>query len=191
MTSRTRARGAWTSSVRCLRARHGRGRARDPGLGGRRRGGRRPHRRRCGRPRFARLVAAPAQERGQVGAARHRPLRVEVLPPRDLVPDAPADRPRRADDRAADLLADGARVQRDGGRDRDRSAVVVDVRRRAARREEGGRAKPEQDHPGGLRAARDGRRRADPERAASGLERRSSRPLSRSRSRMGWSTTSR
>ena len=117
-----------------LGARDGRRRARDPRLGGRRRSGRRPHRRRGGRARVARLVAAPAQARGQAGAARRRPVRVEVLPARDLVPDAPADRPRRADDRAADLPADGARVQRDGGRPLARSAVVDDVRRRAARR---------------------------------------------------------
>ena len=51
--------------------------------------------------------------------------------------DAPADRARRHDDRAADLPADGARVRRDGGRPVARAAVAQHVRDRAAGREEG------------------------------------------------------
>ena len=74
---------------------HGRSRARDPRVGGGRRGGRRPHRGRRRRPRVARLVARPAQARGQAGPDRRRPVRVEVLPARDHLADAPADRARR------------------------------------------------------------------------------------------------
>ena len=51
--------------------------------------------------------------------------------------DAAADRARRHDDRAADLPADGARVQRDAGRPVARAAVAQHVRGRAARREAG------------------------------------------------------
>ena len=67
------------------------------------------------------------------------PLRVEVLPPRYLFPDAPADRPRRVDDRAADLPPDGARVQRHGGGPLARAALADDVRRRIAGRAKGRR----------------------------------------------------
>ena len=82
------------------------------------------------------------------------------------VADAAADRARRADDRAADLPADGARVQRDGGGAVDRAALAEHVRRRAARGQAGRPAQPEQDHPRGLPAARGRRRRPDPDRAA-------------------------
>ena len=96
-------------------------------------------------------------------------LQVEVLPPRDLLADDAADRPRRADDRAADLPADGARVQRDGGGPVARAALAEHVRRRAGRRQEGREAQPEQDHPGRVLAARRRRRGADPDRAARAL----------------------
>ena len=66
--------------------------------------------------------------------------------------DAPADRARRHDDRAADLPADGARVQRDAGRPVARAAVAEHVRGRAARREAGRQAPPEQHHPRRVRA---------------------------------------
>ena len=66
--------------------------------------------------------------------------------------DAPADRARRHDDRPADLPADGARVQRHGGRPVAGAAVAEHVRGRAARREAGGHAPAEQHHPGRLRA---------------------------------------
>ena len=59
---------------------------------------------------------------------------LQALPARDLRADAPADRARRHDDRAADLPADGARVRRDGGRPVARAAVAEHVRDRAARR---------------------------------------------------------
>ena len=105
-----------------LGGRHGRSRARDPRLGKGRRGGGRAPRRRRHRPRLARVVAPQAQARRQAGADRRGSLQVEVLPPRDLLADDAADRPRRDDDRAADLPPDGARVQRARGR-------PVDLRR--------------------------------------------------------------
>ena len=58
--------------------------------------------------------------------------------------DAPADRPGRHDDRAADLPADGARVQRDGGGPVPRPALAQHVREwrcsPGRRREDGARA---------------------------------------------------
>ena len=81
-------------------------------------------------------LVAP-QARGQADADRPGPVQVQGLPARDLRADAPADRPGRHDDRAADLPADGARVQRDGGRPVARPALAEHVRRRAARREAG------------------------------------------------------
>ena len=56
-------------------------------------------------------------------------FRSKHLPARDLRADAPADRPGRHDDRAADLPADGARVQRDAGRPVPRPALAEHVRR--------------------------------------------------------------
>ena len=56
------------------------------------------------------LVAA--QARGQADAARSRPLQARPVPAGDLVADAAEHRARRRDDRAADLPADGPRVQR-------------------------------------------------------------------------------
>jgi hypothetical protein len=130
-----------TGCRRCWRdplgARHGRSGARDPRLGGWRRGRRSPDRRRARRPRVARLVAQAAQARGQACASGHRPLRLDVLPPRNLGPDTPADRSRRNDDRAPDLPPDGARVQRDGGGSLARAAVAEHVLRRRARGQEG------------------------------------------------------
>ena len=52
---------------------------------------------------------------------------------------------------AADLPADGARVQRDAGRAVARPAVAHHVRRRAARREEGREPAPGQHHPARVR----------------------------------------
>ena len=57
-----------------------------------------------------------------------------------LPADAPADRPGRHDDRAADLPADGPRVQRDAGRSDDGPALAEHVRDRPAGGEEGGAA---------------------------------------------------
>ena len=80
---------------------------------------------------------------GQADADRPGPVQVQALPVRDLRADAAADRPGRHDDRAADLPADGARVQRDAGRPVARPALAQHVRRGAARREEGREAAPE------------------------------------------------
>ena len=90
------------------------------------------------------VLAGAAQARRQADADRPGPVRVEAVPVRDHRADAAADRARRRDDRAADLPADGARVQRDAGRPVARAALAEHVRRRAARRQEarptGGRA---------------------------------------------------
>ena len=137
-----------------LGARHGRSRARDPRLAGGRRSRRRPDRRRRRRARLARLVARQAQARGQTRADRRGTLRIQVLPARHLVPDAPADRPRRHDDRAADLPPDGARVQRHGGGPVARAALTEHVRRRAASPARRRESQPRQDHPRGVLAAR-------------------------------------
>ena len=66
--------------------------------------------------------------------------------------DDAADRPGRRDDRAADLPADGAGVQRDADGSVDRPALAHDVRGGVARRQEGGKPAPERGDPGGLRA---------------------------------------
>ena len=47
----------------------------------------------------SRLLARAAQARGEADAARPRPVQVQAVPVRDLRADAPADRPRRRDDR--------------------------------------------------------------------------------------------
>ena len=77
-------------------------------------------------------------------------LRLEDVPVGRQRPAAAADRPRRHDDRAADLPADGARVQRAAGGALDRAAVAQHVRRRAARRARAQGAAGEH-HPVGLR----------------------------------------
>ena len=103
------------------------------------------------------LARAP-QAGGQAGADRSGPVPLRALQDRDHGADAPADRTRRRDHRAADLPADGARVRRDGGRAVARPALAHDVRGRAPRREAGGQAPAGQPHPRGIRAvhARDG-----------------------------------
>ena len=110
---------------------HGRHRAQHPGVAGRRRVRRRAARRRRDRDGGPGPLAAAAQARGQADAARPGSLQLQALPARDLPADAPADRARRHDDRAADLPADGARVQRHGGRPVARPAVAQHVRRSA------------------------------------------------------------
>ena len=91
-----------------------------------------------------------AQARGKPTLLDPGPVPVQAVPARGHRADAAADRARRNDDRAADLPADGARVQRDGGGTVPRAAVAQHVRGRAARREEGGQAAAEQHHPGGV-----------------------------------------
>ena len=93
-------------------------------------------------------VVAPAPEaRGQTDAARSGSVPIEDVPVRDLGTAAPEHRPGSGDDRPADLPADGARVQRAGDGPFARSALAHDVRGGGARREEGGDAASEQDHP--------------------------------------------
>ena len=103
------------------------------------------------------LARAP-QAGGQADAARPGPVPLHAVPARRHRADAPADRTRRRDDRAADLPADGARVQRDAGRTVARPALAHHVRGRAPRREAGRRAAAEHAHPAGVRAlhGRDG-----------------------------------
>ena len=95
------------------------------------------------------LLAGAAQACREADAARPGSVQLQALQARDLPADAPADRPGRHDDRAADLPADGARVQRDAGGPVPRPALAQHVRRGAARREEGRKAAPEQHHPAG------------------------------------------
>ncbi len=127
-----------------LRGRHGRHRPQRARVAGGRRGRRCADgdRRRCARG--VRLLARVAQAAGEADADRSGPVQVQGLPLRDHGPDAPADRVGRNDDRAADLPADGARVQRDAGRIVACAALADDVRdgarRRERRREHGGRA---------------------------------------------------
>ena len=109
------------------------------------------------------------KRRGQADADRPRPVQVQALPVRDHRADAPADRAGRHDDRAADLPADGARVQRDAGRPVARPALAHHVRNRAPGRQEGGQPAPEQHHPAGFRAPDRGTGGADPDRAAGRL----------------------
>ena len=98
------------------------------------------------------------------GLFESKRLQARGLPAAD-----PADRAGRHDDRAADLPADGARVQRAGGRPVHRSALAQHVRRRAAGREEGGQAAPEQRDPLRVPAPHRRARGAAPDRAASRL----------------------
>ena len=68
-------------------------------------------------------------------------------------PDDAADHPRRADDRPADVPADGPRVQRAAGRDLDGPAVAEHVRDRPAGRAPRRRPPPGGDRPDRLRPA--------------------------------------
>ena len=92
------------------------------------------------------------------------------VPARHHRADAPADRARRHDDRAADLPADGARVQRHGGRPVARAAVAEHVRGRA-RWPGSGRAtrRPSSIIRVGFALLDRRRGRAPPDRAARGL----------------------
>ena len=104
------------------------------------------------------LVAT--QARRQADPRRSGALRDPDVPAGNLPADAAADRAGRRHDRAADLSADGPRVQRDGGRALAGAAVAQHVRGRDPRRPEGGRPSSERDHPHRLPAAggRDGAR---------------------------------
>ena len=80
------------------------------------------------RARRAGVLARSRQASGQGDAARPGPVPLPALPDRHLTADAAADHPGRRDDRAPDLLADDARVQRDAGRAFPRPAVAQHVR---------------------------------------------------------------
>ena len=136
-----------------------------PGLAGGRRRRRRAPRGRSGRARIARVLAAAAQAAREACAAGPRVVPVAVLPVGDHPADAAADRPGRHHDRAADLPADGAGVQRDAGGPVTRPALAEHVRGCAARREEGRRPTSEQHHPIRLPAPCSRDRGAHPDRA--------------------------
>ena len=113
---------------------------------------------------------------GKADPARPRSVPVPAFPDRDLPADAATDHPRRRDDRAPDLLADDARVQRDAGGPVARPAVAQHVRSGHARRTQGGEPPPEQHHPGGLRAQHPGDGVDHPDRAPSRLRLGARRP---------------
>ena len=83
-------------------------------------------------------LCAP-QASGQAHAARSGPVPLPALQGRHPPADDAADHPRRGDDRAPDLLADDARVQRDGS-----GAVAGSVVAEHVRGGPGGRAKVRQ-----------------------------------------------
>ena len=114
-----------------LRRRHGRHRARHPRVAGGRRGGRSTAGDRCGLALGAGLLARAAPARGEADAARSGPVQIQALPARHHPADDAADRPRRRDDRPADLPADGARVRRHADRSLARAALAEHVRRDA------------------------------------------------------------
>ena len=143
-TCRTRVPPRRRGRLGAVRRRHGRHRAGHPGVAG----GRRVRRRAPGRSapsRWRRWCGGCVRRKRQrqADAARPGPVPVQGVPARHQRADAPADRARRHDDRAADLPADGARVQRHGGRPVARPVVAEHVRRGARRREEGGQPPPE------------------------------------------------
>ena len=76
-------------------------------------------------------VVGPPQAPGQVGADRSRPVQLPHFGS-GSEPDDAAGRARRDDDRAADLPADGSRVQRVAGRPVARASVAEHVLRRPA-----------------------------------------------------------
>ena len=87
-------------------------------------------------------VAAPPAACRQGRAPRPGPVHLEAVPVRRQRSAPPADRPRRDHDRPSDLPADGARVQRDGGRPVARPAVAEHVRDRPGRGGRGAPARP-------------------------------------------------
>ena len=76
------------------------------------------------------------KRQGKPTLARPGAVQLPALQDRDLPADASADHPGRGDDRAADLLADDPRVQRDAGRALPGAAVPEHVRGGHARRQE-------------------------------------------------------
>ena len=166
-----------------LGRRHGRHRARHPRLaGGRRVRSALLHRGR----RWSRSGRSPAGWCGASASGKPTLLdpdlfRSQAVPARDLRPDAAADRARRDDDRAADLPADGARVQRDAGRPVARAAVAEHVRgRRCSPASRPGERRPAAIIRAGFALLAVGMRRADPDRPARRLRLVPRRPAARS-----------
>ena len=62
------------------------------------------------------LLARHSPATGEADVARSGPVPIQALPDRRVPADDATDRPRRSDDRPADLPADGARVQRHADR---------------------------------------------------------------------------
>ena len=152
--------------------RHGRPRPRHSRLAGRRRVRRTADCDRSGRARAAGLLARAAQAGREADVARSGPVQVPALHDRDLRAAAAERDAGRRDDRAPDLPPDDARVQRDEDGIDPRAALAQHVRRRAARGTQGGRAAPEQHHPGRIRSlhGRDGGDHPDRPAHALGLD---------------------
>ena len=108
-----------------------------PGLAGGRRSGGGAHRERSSRACRAGVLAGTPQASGEADLARPWAVQLPALQDRDLPADAAADHPGRGDDRAADLLADDPRVQRDAGRALPGAVVPEHVRGGHDRRQEG------------------------------------------------------
>ena len=104
------------------------------------------------RARRAGVLAGAPQASRKADVARPGPVPLPALQDRDLPADAAADHPRRRDDRAPDLLADDARVQRDGGRALPGPAVAQHVRGGHDCRAQVRQASREQRRPCGVRA---------------------------------------
>ena len=129
------------------------------------------------RARRAGVLAGAPQAPGEADADRPGPVPLPALPARDHPADAPADHPGRRDDRAADLLADDPRVQRDAGGALPRPAVAEHVRGGDARRPEGRQAAREQHRVCGVRAHHGGTAADHPARPPGGLRLVAHRPV--------------
>ncbi len=98
-------------------------------------------------------VARAAPPRREGDGARPRSVPASALPARDLLTDAPEHHARRRDDRAPDLPADQARVQRHADGAVARATLTDHVRCRDTRRTQGRRPATRQGHPDRVRAA--------------------------------------
>ena len=162
-----RARGRSTSSARCSRSSAWAASCSASSCGRR---AARPSARswRSARSRWRALVCWLVRRKraGEADADRPGPVQVEALPVRDLRADAPADRPRRHDDRAARSTcrwcSSTTRCRPACRSRRSRSACSP---WRCSPAKQAGQAAPEQHHPGGLRAPDDRHGDADPDRA--------------------------
>ena len=103
-------------------------------------------------------MARPASTRRQGDPPRPEPVQGAELPHGHSPDGAPADHPRRRNDRPSALSAGDPGVQRDAGGPLVSSVVAHHVRRRPPDGEEGRGPTPGQHHPDGIRpgASRDG-----------------------------------